>query len=85
MDTEDIQLNCFICEEPETPTKKLSQATSKGYPTLLEYANVVGNAAIMERLKKSWSIENPRYHLECRCDMYNKAVKCTMKSNRKFI
>ncbi len=78
-------LNCFICEEPETPTKIISQVTLKGYPTLLAYAKVLGDATILERMKKAWSIGKLRYHVECKRDMYNKAVKANMESNRKFI
>ena len=44
-------LNCFICDGPETLAQKLTQATPKGYPTLLAYAEAVGNATILEPIK----------------------------------
>ena len=46
-------LNCCICDNvPETPAQKLVQATSIGYPALLAYAEAIGNAAIVERMKE---------------------------------
>ena len=47
----------FICDGPETPTQKLVQATSKGYPGLLAYAEAVGNEAILMRLKEARDFE----------------------------
>jgi len=75
--------HCFICEGPETPTQKLAQVTSKGYHTLLAYAEAVEDAAILEHMKESWSDRKLRYHFECRRDLYNKSVKVTSKSTRK--
>ena len=42
-----LPLNCFICDDPETPAQKLGQATSKGCLTLLACAGVFGNATIL--------------------------------------
>ena len=47
---------CVICDGPETPTQKLVQASSKGYPGLLAYAEAVGNEAILMHLKKAHEV-----------------------------
>uniref|UniRef100_UPI00358FF9DE uncharacterized protein isoform X2 n=1 Tax=Myxine glutinosa TaxID=7769 RepID=UPI00358FF9DE len=75
-------LNCFICEGPETPAQKLAQATPNGYPTRLAYAEAVGNATILERMKEAWNVGRLRYHFECKRDLYNMSVKVPMKSTR---
>lgn len=76
---------CFICDGPETPTQKLVQATSKGYPGLLAYAEAVGNEAILMRLKEACEVEGVRYHKQCKCDLYNESVKVTTKATRKCL
>ena len=76
---------CFICDGPETPTQKLVQVTSKGYPGLLAYAEAVGNEAILMRLKEAREVEDVRYHKQCRCDLYNESVKVTTKATRKYL
>ena len=58
-------LNCFICDDPETPAQKLAQATPKGYPTLLAYAGSVGNATILEPMKEAWNVGRLIYYIEC--------------------
>ena len=86
MDVDDIPatpLNCFICEGPETPAQKLAQATPKGYPTLLAYAEAVGNATMLEHMKKAWNVARLRYHIECKRDLYNKSAKATLTSSSK--
>ena len=77
-------LNCFICEGPETSAQKLAHATPKGYPTLLAYAEAVGNATMLERMKEAWNVTRLKYHIECKRDLYNKSAKATLKSSRKF-
>lgn len=75
--------HCFICEGSETPAQKLVHVTPKGYPTLLGYAEAIGNATILERMKESWSVRRLRYHFECKRDLYNKSVKASLKTTRK--
>ena len=77
-------LNCFICGDPEMPARKLLQVTPKGYTTLLAYAEAVGDATVLERMKEAWTVGRLRYHFKCRCDLYNKSVKATMNSTRKY-
>ena len=81
MDT--VLHKCFICNDSETAAQKLLQATSKGYPTLLEYAEAVGDVAVLERMKEAWSARELRYHLKCRRDLYNNSIKANIKSTRK--
>ena len=76
-------LNCFICESSETAPQKLAQGTSKGYPSLLQYAEAVGNDSILERMKEAWNVGRLRYHLECKRDLYNQSVKARKRSTRK--
>ena len=76
-------LNCCICDGPETPAQKLVQATPIGYPALLAYAEAIGNAAIVERMKEAYKFKRLRYHRESRRDLYNESVKVTTKSTRK--
>ncbi len=85
MDVDDTPapLICFICGGPETPVQKLVQVTQKGYSTLLTYAEVVGNAIILERME-AWNVGRLRYHFECKRDLYNMSVKVTKKSARKY-
>jgi len=70
-------------EAQRHPAQKLVQATPKGYPTLLEYAEAIGNATILECMKESWNIRKLRYHFGCKRDLYNKSVKVTLESFRK--
>jgi len=65
------------------PAQQFAQATPKGYPILLAYAEAIGNATIFERLKESWNIGRLRYPFECKHDLYNKSVKVTLESSRK--
>ena len=39
-------LKCFICEDSETPARKLLQVIPKGYRTLLAYAEAIGDATV---------------------------------------
>lgn len=78
-----VEVNCLICDGPETTAQKLTQATTKGYPTLLAYAETVGNATILEHMKGVWNVGKLRYHFECKRDLYNMSVKVTKKSTRK--
>ena len=70
-------LKCFICEDSETPARKLLQVTPKGYPTLLAYAEAIGDATVSESMKEAWSVGRLRYHFKCRSDLYDKSVKAT--------
>ena len=76
-------LNCCICDGPETPAQKLVQITPIDYTALLLYAEAIGNAAIVERMKEACKFNRLRYHRECRRDLYNESVKVTTKSTRK--
>ena len=70
---------CFICEGLETPAQRMVKVTPKDYLTLLAYAEAVKSATILEHLKESWHAGRLRYHFECKCDLYNKSVKVTLK------
>ena len=77
--------HCFICDGPATPAKKLIQATSRGYPSLLKQSKAIGNAAIVKLLKgKRSKLRELRYHRLCRRDLFNKAVVATKKSRSKY-
>ena len=76
-------LNCCICDDSETPTQKLVQATPKVYPTLSGSAEAIGNAEILDHMKEACKAGGMRYHKECKRDLYNKSVKVNKKSIRK--
>lgn len=76
---------CSICGGPETEAQKLVQATSKGYPALLGYAEAAGNTGILDRIKEACRTKEVRYHRECKRDLFNKSVKAAAKSTCKYM
>ena len=75
--------SCFICEGLETGTKKLTQATSRGYPSLLKYVEAVGNPDILARMKEAYDLGILKYHLECKTDLYNRYAQVVKASSSK--
>ena len=71
---------CFICEGLETSAQRFIQATSKGHSTILQYAEAVQNAILLERLKEAQNVGRLKYHITCKNDLFHKFVAVNTKA-----
>ena len=60
--------------------KDLCMELPTGYSISLKYAELVGNATILEHMKKDKNVGRLLYHQNCQNDLYNKFVVITKRS-----